>query len=523
MRSDSSSRPVGRRIRVAAVVAALALGSAACSSDPSQGVTAVSQASGSPDETLSEAPGGTATTPDLTTTDPSEPTDTGASADGGDDAPTGLFPGDEGIGDDLFPTYGNGGYDVASYDIDLTWLPTTSTIEATTTIALTPTQPLTSFNLDFIGLDISSITIDGQDARFERSGQELTVLPDSPISDGTDYVVAVTYSGEPDLPLFGGWFRDGNGGVIVAGEPEASAYWYPVNDHPLDKAGYTVRITAPSDLTGVSNGTLASQTDNDDGTTTWVWEQPLPQSPYLTTLAIGNYTIVDGGTSTSGIPIRNVFPTDRVDELTRVFANQPDMMDVFEAAFGPYPFDVYGALVIDDLQLGFALEVQTLSVFDSSFNDEIVQAHELAHQWFGNSVSIAEWKDIWIHEGFASYAEQLWLASQDPTFNITDEFVSIGEVASVTGELDQPITDVAPDTWGLFTTSVYIRGGMMLHALRLEVGDDAFFDILQTWAERFKFGNATADDFIALSEEVSGDTLDALFDSWLNDTTLPGL
>jgi aminopeptidase N len=432
--------------------------------------------------------------------------------------PTRSAAGDDGIGDSLFPTYGNGGYDVQAYDIALSWDPESGEIDAVATIAAKATQALSSFNLDFDGPPIESVTVNDETADSDRNESELTISPVDVIEEGDSFSVAVSYAGKPGAADFGGWLEDGNGGIIAFGEPEVSSYWYPVNDHPLDKAAYTLRVTAPRALTVASNGTLADKKQAGDATE-WTYTQPFPQAPYLTTLAIGDYEIVDGGRSASGVPVRNVFPRDQVEELTEQFAQQPKMIDVFEEAFGPYPFDTYGALVINgDVVSGVALENQTMSVFGAGALDEAVQAHELAHQWFGDSVSLADWSDLWLNEGFATYGEYVWQESVEPGFDTTD---TLEVFFDDSGFLDQAPTDLAPGFAELFTASVYLRGGMTLHALRLEVGDDAFFETLQQYAADYRHANATTDDFIAVAEEVSAKQLDDLFDEWLNAPKLP--
>lgn len=424
-------------------------------------------------------------------------------------------PGADGLGDSIYPTYGNGGYDVISYDIELRFDPATGVIEATTALRAAATQDLSSFNLDLDGLDVSAITVDGEAAAFTRDGAELTVTPDAPLGTDVEFETEVTYSGEPGESSFGGWLDDTNGGIVAFGQPEVSAFWYPVNDHPLDKASYRITVTTDSSLSVFSNGTRVSQ--EVEGTeTTWVYEQPEPQASYLTTLVIGEYTEVDADPSASGVRIRNVFPTDRVDELSRQFDQQDEMIDAFEKVFGPYPFDVYGSLVLHGPDLGAALENQTLSVYAPSAISENIQAHELAHQWFGDAVSISDWSEIWLNEGFATYAELLWEEAKDPEFNITEVLTT-----NRFPELDQPITDVGPGLNDLFTISVYVRGAMLLHALRLEVGDEPFFEILGTHATSNDNGNVATAPFIALCEEISGQELDALFDEWLNSPTLP--
>jgi aminopeptidase N len=214
-----------------------------------------------------------------------------------------------------------------------------------------------------------------------------------------------------------------------------------------------------------------------------------------------------------------VFDTDLADQVEPIFDAQPEMIDAFEELFGPYPFDVYGSVVVND-SFGGALETQTLSIFGADvlgFGDaQAIVAHELAHQWFGNHVSVERWEDIWLNEGFATYGEALWEEASDPDFSF-DRWIRDKLFAGPA--LERHVQDPGPQE--LFGIQVYLRGGFTLHALRVRVGDDVFFDILKTWNVRFGGGNATTDDFQLLAEELSGDDLDQFFDDWLRTDELP--
>ena len=285
----------------------------------------------------------------------------------------------------------------------------------------------------------------------------------------------------------------------------------------LDKASYTFRVTVPEPFEVAANGLLTETIDN-EGTTTFVFEAREPMASYLATVNIDEFDL-ETSQSENGVPIRNYFPTGSPEAMRRPFERQGEMIDYFSDKFGAYPFEVYGALVIDTA-FGAALETQTMSIFSKAMIDpneqegsQQVVAHELAHQWFGDSVSLADWRDIWLNESFATYAQGLWTEhTKGP--EARDQWVR--NIYAYVQENRQSMTPPGePTADRLFNAGVYYWGALALHALRLEVGDENFFEILQTYHERFKGGNARTADFIAVAEDVSGKELSAFFDNWL--------
>jgi aminopeptidase N len=421
-----------------------------------------------------------------------------------------------GLGDPLLPYAGNGGYDVQHYTLDIE---VTSVedgdIQATTTIELLATADMATFHLDFTRLDINSIEVDGDEAAFDYDDGELMITPDEPLEAGEEYTVAIEYEGNPERAPnpaigFGGWttYRDG---IYVAGQPFSATTFIPVNDHPRDKATYTIRVTVAEPYLAISNGLLMDEIDNGD-TRTFVWEMNDPMASYLITIAIGEFE-VEKQVGVDGLPITNYYPLDAPDYYYEAFARQPQIIDYLSELFGPYPFDSAGGIVIDNPRMGFALETQSIPIYGSimmEFGGEQVVVHELAHQWFGDSLSLYQWRDIWLNEGFASYAEALWVehvASERQFRRYLRAFYDTARRSQVLP--GNPMINQ------IFDGAIYHRGALTLHALRVTVGDEVFFEILRTYTERFRYGNVTTRDFIAVCEEVSGQELSALFQTWL--------
>jgi aminopeptidase N len=429
-----------------------------------------------------------------------------------------------GLGDPYFPAAGNGGYDVGRYTLDLTWRPGARRMDGVATIAATATEALPILALDAVGLDVTGVTVDGAPAAFAAHGhRDLVVTPGAPIGAGARFTVEVSYRATPGVagdappPIASGWRADGDE-VYTTFEPHGAATLFPANDHPLDKATYHLRVTVPDGLEVAANGLLAA-TVAGDGVTTWVYDAPDPMASYLVQIVIADL-VFEESAGPGGVVIRHAFDADVAPDLAGSMDRTADMIDAFDDLFGPFPFVAYGGVVVDD-RLGFALETQTLSLFgrDVAGRDDIV-AHEVAHQWFGDAVSPASWRDVWLNEGFATYAQWLW-AEHEGTATVTDLAEGTSRAARRSGALDRPPGD--PGAASLFDVTVYHRGALTLHALRQVVGDDAFFALLRAWVERHGGGSASPADFEALAEEVSGRDLAALFDAWLRAPALPDL
>lgn len=435
------------------------------------------------------------------------------------------------LGDPYFPELGNGGYDALHYHLDVTPDFENETLFAVVVISIQAVDDLEAFNLDFWGFEILHVSVNGIDVAYERDGLELTIFPPEMIPTGATFSVAIAYQGElrQDLAMrdyyiaSSGWvFHDR--GALVTSEPRGSSLWYPVNDHPQDKATYSFAITVPQPYVVATNGVL-TETVIEGELTTYLSEARDPIASYLVTVHVGVFVVEEMQTD-AGVRIRNYFPREFVEQASENFANTADMMALFTELIGKYPFEVYGA-VVDDFDLPFALETQTLSTFgddalEASPVTEITIAHELVHQWFGNSVSPATWRDIWLNEGFASYFSLLW----------AEEYWGTGAFDAILFDwystlVDEDFFEESPAMIGdpqpsqMFHRAVYFRGAWTLHALRLDVGDAVFFEIIQTYYQRYKNQTVSTAEFIALASEISGTDLTPFFDGWLYQKAIP--
>lgn len=429
-----------------------------------------------------------------------------------------------GIGDSYYPGLGNGGYDVENYIIALDVDPATNVINGTVTIQAIAKETLASFNLDFHGLIVDKVTVNKKDATFSRTDDELVITPKKGLKLNKPFTVLVEYHGSPKLiksiPIGTemGWSHADDGTINVFGEPDAASTWFPNNNHPRDKATYRFEITVPKPWIVAATGILKRTKENGDRTT-YIWEMIQPMATYLASINIDHYELRTQS-SPNGVKIRNYIPSDYPVSLQTNLDVIPEAIDYFSSLFGPYPFDEYGVVIADETgvcEVDLALEAQSMSIHCPSMvmmSEEVI-VHELAHQWFGDNVSLKNWKDVWLKEGMSRYAEWLWLTrDKDPAI--------LNKIVKIQMNTYFPLTLTgAPPKDDLYRNEVYKGGALVYHALRLQVGDDAFFKIIRTYLDRYGGGYAGTDEFIAIAEEISGQDLQEFFDTWLFSSRLP--
>jgi aminopeptidase N len=434
--------------------------------------------------------------------------------------------GSAGIGDPYYPLDGNGGYDVTHYDIRVGYQPATDELWGTTTVLATATQDLTRFDFDFL-LRPTEVRVNNAVAGFvSQEDGELVVTPANRITAGSRMTVVVSYRDTPSTHQRYGrtaWHRTPNG-VEAVGYPNIAPWWYPANDHPLDKASYDISVSVPAGLEVISNGRFLGTQNQVNGWLRWNWRSAGPQGTYQTSLVVGDFEL-NQQTTPDGQQFITAYDTRIAngDAARASVERTPEITEWLASLFGPYPFEAQGGVVVPGYT---ALENQTRPtygdvVFTNGSGTNVV-AHEMAHQWFGNSVSFHHWRDIWLSEGFAQFAEWMW-----------SEHTGEGTVAERAQNRydanppDSYLWDVVPADPGPgdnnFHTAVYYRGAFALQALRVTVGDAVFFEILRSWAAAKRGGDATTEEFIAHAEHVAGRQLDDLFHTWLYTSGKPAV
>ncbi|WP_375489803.1 M1 family metallopeptidase [uncultured Jatrophihabitans sp.] len=440
-------------------------------------------------------------------------------------AATHFTHGAAGVGDPYFPLEGNGGYNVGHYTLDLHYLPSSHYLSGVAHITARATQNLSRFDLDLSGMHVRSIVVNGAHARWHRRGQELQITPRHGLRRGHRFHAAVSYAGSPRTitgspVVFGadyGWQYTPDG-AFVGDEPNAAHTWFPSDDHPSDKATYTFHITVPRGRQVVANGNLQHHRTTRHSSV-WTWHETSPMATYLATIDIGKWKFRFGHTPGG---IRETMAVDphlaKQASSDKVFALTGAITDYWSKTFGRYPFTSTGAIVDNVPDVGFSLETQTRPLYGFS-PDPTTMSHELSHQWFGDSVSVATWRNIWLNEGFATFAEQLWAEHTGGPSTYSYFSQLFAKIPASDGFWHQAIADPKRNT--MFSSAVYSRGGMTLAALRHRIGDAKFFTLLRTWTAQHRYSVATTAQFVTLAQKVSGQNLTTFFRIWLSTQSKP--
>jgi aminopeptidase N len=454
-----------------------------------------------------------------------------------------AVPGEPSIGDPYLPYLGNTGYDVDRYRVDIEIDPDTERVAATTTIQAHSTlEGLDRLSLDFYrmeadaGMVVSRVLVNDAPAAWQRPNDvdKLWVNLPAPLASGQPFTVTVGYGGTP-IPagedVFSGglrFFDDaayGKGAYAIS-EPDGARNWIPCNDHPRDKALFHFEITVPAGYEVAANGrpqgkTIETAAAGDGSAPRAVWtyrfEMAQPMATYLATVAVGRYRTGDQA-GPGGIPITHYFLNDPTEGL-RVAGVTPDVLATFNRLVAPYPFDTYGHYASPGF--GGGMENQTMTAigpnaFSSPWPRAIhgLIAHEAAHQWFGDALSPDSWADIWLNEGFATYFDQLF------RFNSTTGAEPLGWRMDALGHsvlafgAAEPVSH--PSLAEMFGTNTYSKGAWVLHLLRAELGEEAFWQGIGQYFSRHTYGTVSTTDFRVAMEVASGRDLHAWFAQWVD-------
>ncbi|HQR81177.1 MAG TPA: M1 family metallopeptidase, partial [Actinomycetota bacterium] len=427
--------------------------------------------------------------------------------------------------DPYFPGMGDSGFDVQHYRITVRMNPDSGWLRGRAVVTAQATSDLSRFHLE-LALRADSVAVNGQQAQFWRgSGLQLVVQPAATVPANTPMIVEINYRGNParadrtdDYP----WLR-GAGEQLGIGEPRIAPWWFPANDHPRDKARYDVVGFVPRGQQFVSNGRLVATRDVGRWSR-WHWQMAEPMPSYATLFAAGDYRLQHrGGTWPATYAVSQALsPADQRANL-RLLRTTAGLVRWLQTQFGPYPFGQVGGLVSGTFDNeDWSMETQTRPTYPDLTEVSDARAllvHELAHQWFGDSVTPARWRDIWLNEGFARWAEvryaethggrsgRDWLGRQWRGHHAGSQFWQL------------QIGDPGPDH--LFAWAVYDRGAMAVEALRQRIGDPDFFRLVRLWTEQNRWGTVTVEQFEALAEQVAGQDLSAFFQAWLMDQGRP--
>ena len=429
------------------------------------------------------------------------------------------------IGDPFIQTMGNGGYDVQNYTIILDVTMATNEVKALTRIEAVTTQELSTFTLDFTGFEWDAVRVNGEDAAFLRKIGKLEITPANSLGDKAPFTVEVAYHGVP-FPIGSlkgssvGWFRAMDGTINVFTEPDGAYGWFPCNNHPRDKAIFRFEVTVDDPWIAAANGHLL-ETIPQDGRTTYIFELAEPMATYLATVNIDHYDI-ETMEGPNGVLIRNYFPADFPEIQRKNYDVIPEVMEFFNIIYGPYPSTVYGVLIMDVNATHcandpFGDETQSLTIVcpDPSSTGIGTIVHEMAHEWFGDSVSIESWADLWLKEGMATYAGCLWKTRDADMTTLDACMKDRAQNYPNRVPVDQPSRN------NLFCTEAYTGGALVYHSLHKEVGDEMFYEIVRTYLERYRGSHAGTDEFITLVNEVSGQDLSDEIRAWLDAPVIP--
>lgn len=415
-------------------------------------------------------------------------------------------------------------YDVTFYDLELELIPSTEQLLGTTTITATVLDgPLSTMELNLHhNMTVSGTTSGGVATTNNHSGESIvTVDLDREYAVGEEVVVTVTYAGNPESNAFGWDSFDGSPLIWTLSEPYGARRWWPCKDLNSDKAdGIDLHVTVPAQLTVASNGLLMAETVPEPGKRTYHWESRYPIPTYLVSLAIHpyaqfshEYTGLDGVTT---MPVIHYVIPEYQGNATSGYAPTVSMLEAFAAAFGEYPFieEKYGHA---HFPWGGGMEHQTLSSMTYNSYGQYLVAHELAHQWWGDMITCADFSHIWLNEGFATWCEAYWREVSEGVAAYREEMADAAYYGDGTVFVEPPYNFNTIFDYGL----TYQKASWVVHMLRGVLGDEDFFAGLRLYRENYAYSSATTEQFQEMMEQASGKDLETFINQWIYGAGYP--
>jgi aminopeptidase N len=413
----------------------------------------------------------------------------------------------------------NPAVDVLHYRIELTLPASGSEIAATTELTVRPLiVPLPSLALDFADLTIDEVTVDGASAAFQRNGERLTIATNK----SEPFRARIRYHGSPTDGLSIGGNKYGDHGAFADNWPDRA---HPSIDHPSDKATVELFVTAPAAYDVIANGTRIETTTLPDGTRRTHWSEATPIPVHCMVVGATEFAIVRAGQSRGAEVSYWLYPRDR-DAGVRELGRTSQMVAFFSEVIGPYP---YTKLAIVESSTRFGGMENASAIFldekriDGDGSLERLVAHEIAHQWFGDSVSQRAWHDLWLSEGFATYFEHLFFERVDGHEVLLERLrADRGDYLRANADDPRPIYDPRiTELTKLLNANNYKKGSWVLHMLRGVMGDTAFFAGIRDYYSAYRERNASTSEFRIVMERHAGQSLEWFFRQWIYEPGHP--
>lgn len=418
------------------------------------------------------------------------------------------------------------GFDIQHYEINLQINDVTRWIGGNVQAIVLAEENLSQIQYELHNLTVSQVMVNNLPVTFTHTAGIITIPVNA--NAGDTFITNVFYSGYPQLSpnLYQIGMIFSTNSVFTISDPDAGRYWWPSYDHPWDKATVDLHIRMRSDWKVAANGLRQGIVDHGDGTSTTTWIGYHPMTTYLVCITAGPYVEINQSSQNTDIQsfvLQNQYNNALVD-----FASLPSIVDYYSSIFGAYPFEKYGQAVVSMSTYG-AMEHQTMTtlgnfIITGNNTYELIIAHELAHQWYGNCVSFLDFPDVWLSESFATYAEHLWVDKRDGWNAATAYVNSSYHQYYINWENSAGAQTIYnPTFYNYFTPPSYEKGAAVLHMLRLKMGDVAFFQLLQNWVITYAHGNAITAEFQAMAEQISGLDLQQFFQQWIYSPGIPSL